>query len=614
MLGVPRLPPTPLQACRALCLTPTVPSLEFHVKSTWALSIAAAVLIMSSATAQLAFSSSIAGTFDDIQFSGGTSLGTASDDSEHNFTATIGNALLPAGPVRVGNNGAAVWGITTGDVGFTNAAIPATGLPSGIPSGGDSALLPWWDDLFPSTAQTGALTLWFKEDVPNGVLTIMWKNEDHFSATGTGTITVELKVFATGPVFAQFLYPDAEFTGPPTLAAQDRAGSATIGYIKGSNASACPTTANLQFSFNQQVIQNGTVLSLVQAPGFGASATATPSGLNAGSSTLVSLNLGCGALFPATATADISSLVGSPTTVPMNDNGGGNFSVVVGVPLGTPPGNYAVPISATDSTPFTANTSVTISVRPDNDDCANAIAIADGPTTGTNVNATTQAGLPTSLCASGPLEVWYTYTNPLACAETVTASLCGGATFDTVIRIYSGTCGSFTNVACNDDFCALQSQLTFTAAPLTTYYVAVGSFSTTTGPFTLTMTSHTAVSQQFGTACGTLPPALNGTVPFLGQNGTLSITGADANAPGIIFAAPPGGAPTPLGGTCNLYLQQGGLVLFLLANTDALGAWSFTGLIPNDPLLDCFPLDLQAIMLGSGGFAASNGLHLVLGH
>jgi hypothetical protein len=195
--------------------------------------------------------------FIDISTTGGTSVGTVTDDSEHSFVTTVGNALFPAGNVRVGSNGAAVSGITTGDIGFTNAAIPATGLPSGMPAGGSAYLLPFWDDLYP-VAATAATTIWWQEDTTNGILLIMWKDQGHITAVAGQTITMEIQVFqnpGAGP-WIQFLYPDATFGG--THAAFDNGLSATVGWIKGSN----PIGQNTQFSFNTASIPDATVLSI----------------------------------------------------------------------------------------------------------------------------------------------------------------------------------------------------------------------------------------------------------------------------------------------------------------------------------------------------------------
>ena len=51
--------------------------------------------------------------FIDISTTGGTAIAGVGDDTEHDFTTTIGNALFPAGPCRIGNNGAVMANAVT---------------------------------------------------------------------------------------------------------------------------------------------------------------------------------------------------------------------------------------------------------------------------------------------------------------------------------------------------------------------------------------------------------------------------------------------------------------------------------------------------------------------
>jgi hypothetical protein len=82
------------------------------------------------------------------------------------------------------------------------------------------------------------------------------------------------------------------------------------------------------------------------------------------------------------------------------------------------------------------------------------------------------------------VDVWYSYVAP--CNGTATFSFCQGggtASFDTVLAAFTGTCGSLTQIACNDDFCATASEMTFAATSGTQYHIAVGGWvSTVTGP------------------------------------------------------------------------------------------------------------------------------------
>ncbi|WP_243471397.1 T9SS type A sorting domain-containing protein [Winogradskyella sp. MH6] len=115
---------------------------------------------------------------------------------------------------------------------------------------------------------------------------------------------------------------------------------------------------------------------------------------------------------------------------------------------------------------------------PDNDDCANAAAIACGDTVmGSTANATDSGN------NSAP-DVYYSLAGTAA-GEEITASLCGSS-FDTYIRVFDA-CGG-TELYGNDDSCSLQSEVTFTSDGSTTYIIMVEGFSSTSGDYTLAVT------------------------------------------------------------------------------------------------------------------------------
>lgn len=218
--------------------------------------VAGGMMLSGAALAQLQIVTNLGGTFTDISGSG-TAL-NPTDDSEHNIFTTVGNKIFAAGDVRVGNNGGMGFGITTGDLGFSNAAIPATGGVGGVFSNATPAnpqtLLPYWDDLFPGA--TG--NIFWQESA--GTLTVQWNSEAHFLGGGS-TATFQVKVFSAGPVFAQFIYSSimgTNFVG---------GSGATIGYMDG--AVGGPNGGNnIQYSFNTaNAVTNGTVLSIVPEPG-----------------------------------------------------------------------------------------------------------------------------------------------------------------------------------------------------------------------------------------------------------------------------------------------------------------------------------------------------------
>jgi hypothetical protein len=122
---------------------------------------------------------------------------------------------------------------------------------------------------------------------------------------------------------------------------------------------------------------------------------------------------------------------------------------------------------------------------PVNDNIAQAIAITSSNYTGTvdNSAATTETTDPLTLpCATGSTNprtktVWWSL--PSTGAASVTVSTIG-STYDTTLSVWTGTPGSLTNVACNDDISAgviRQSLVTFsTATGNTNYYIMVAPF------------------------------------------------------------------------------------------------------------------------------------------
>jgi hypothetical protein len=181
-------------------------------------------------------------------------------------------------------------------------------------------------------------------------------------------------------------------------------------------------------------------------------------------------------------------------------------------------------------------TFTTATPPPANDLCENAIAITcNSVTTGTTVAATTTGALAfcgTTLNTAGG--VWYTlpgWDGPM------TASLCG-AEWDTKIGVFTGSCGVFTCITGNDDFCGLQSQVSWTGSNGTTYYIYVTGFGAATGPFTLT------------TSCGSNNSACteNGlTMEFQTDFAPFETTWEIRNAAGTIVVTSGGPLVAPFG-------------------------------------------------------------------
>ena len=101
-----------------------------------------------------------------------------------------------------------------------------------------------------------------------------------------------------------------------------------------------------------------------------------------------------------------------------------------------------------------------------NDACTNAIFLSCNETlAGSTTNATDSGG-------NGTNDVFYKYVGDGE-AQMVTASLCNGNTnFDTVIRVYDN-CDLTNEIAANDDFCGVQSAVTFESDGVSSYFIMV---------------------------------------------------------------------------------------------------------------------------------------------
>jgi hypothetical protein len=117
------------------------------------------------------------------------------------------------------------------------------------------------------------------------------------------------------------------------------------------------------------------------------------------------------------------------------------------------------------------------------------VGAACTPTAGTTAGATYQANANnggTPSCASpGAPDVWYQFTAPAS--GNVTIDLGAGTITDSGMQLYTGPCGGFTSLGCDDDGGAgLMSQITNAGlTPGQVYYVRVWSYSSGTGTFTI---------------------------------------------------------------------------------------------------------------------------------
>jgi subtilisin family serine protease len=131
-------------------------------------------------------------------------------------------------------------------------------------------------------------------------------------------------------------------------------------------------------------------------------------------------------------------------------------------------------------------------------------------------------------------EVFYTMTLPTC--QTVTVSLCG-STFDTGLEVRSGgSCPGSTQVACSDDNCGLQSQVTFVAQSSVAYYILVHGYAANTGLYALFVTGTPFVAPN-----DNCPGTVVTSLPFTDYGNTRCATNSVLNcsgtaAPDVIYA------------------------------------------------------------------------------
>ncbi len=126
--------------------------------------------------------------------------------------------------------------------------------------------------------------------------------------------------------------------------------------------------------------------------------------------------------------------------------------------------------------------------------CSDPIEVFEGvPFNNSNVGAT---GTDDSDCGGtgDTNDIWHSWVAP--CDGQVTVSLCG-SDFDTTVSVFANVCPPLLNIACNDDSCGSQSELTFSAFFGTTYLIRVAGFNGASGNYSLTITC-----PPMGACCG----------------------------------------------------------------------------------------------------------------
>jgi hypothetical protein len=177
-------------------------------------------------------------------------------------------------------------------------------------------------------------------------------------------------------------------------------------------------------------------------------------------------------------------------------------------------------------------------IPPINDDCADALPIYEGSTLFSNCLATTDGpDAPVSCDFYGythvESDIWFRY-QP-TCGGDATVSLCG-STYDTKLAVYGQFCPTEDPdaIACNDDYCGLQSQVTFPVNPRAEYLLRIGGYQGAQGSGSITIYTNPA---DLNVDCFVnLLDAAQLAVPWQ-ENGCVSPTwcnSADINHDGVV--------------------------------------------------------------------------------
>lgn len=188
---------------------------------------------------------------------------------------------------------------------------------------------------------------------------------------------------------------------------------------------------------------------------------------------------------------------------------------------GSGSGNYVLNVTGTPT-----------AAVPSNDACPGT-AISSLPYSGGG--STCMAASNYTNCVTTPSpDVVYTM-NVNSC-QTVTVALCG-SNYDTELTVNAGgSCPGNFLVACNDDYCGLQSTVTFVAQANTNYYIIIGGYAAETGSYVINVTGTPFTPPNDvcpGTTIASLPYSDFGNTGCANYEGYPHCGGA--NAPDVVY-------------------------------------------------------------------------------
>ncbi|MGE3163876.1 MAG: immunoglobulin domain-containing protein [Planctomycetota bacterium] len=210
---------------------------------------------------------------------------------------------------------------------------------------------------------------------------------------------------------------------------------------------------------------------------------------------------------------------------------------------------------APTSMTFTTVVPGTVGSPPFNDLCTNALTASAGSTPFSTLFATTSGPAEPTCASTVNADVWYRYTAP--CDGTAVFSLCG-ASFDTQLAIYQGPAcpTSSSALACNDNACSLQSEVTLAVTNGTEYLIRIGGSGSAQGNGALVITPPNCTPPGSGNDLCADAIAVSDGVPINGSttNATVDGTascGSSGASPDVWYTYTPATSASVSISTCN---------------------------------------------------------------
>lgn len=401
-------------------------------------------------------------------------------------------------------------------------------------------IAPLWDDI--SVGSSGNVNYQLTGTAPNRVLTVEWRQMNWNYSSSPWALSFQAKLYETSNRI-EFIYSR---NGNAT--ANVSSASASIGLsgptsgqyysLNGTGASPTASTSTETTSLNSKPVTgqiyrwDNTATLCTGTPNAGttsASPTSTTcSNLNT-TLTAAGISTGCGILYQWQSSPDNTTwtnIAGANSTTYTGTNSANTYYRLVSTCTGSGNSNNS------------ASTLVSFSgTVPSNDLPCNATPMTLGVSSSGTTDCAGNTSEPSapSCWYNGTLNtVWYSVTAPASGNLKIRTILLSSGTIlqNTQMAVYSGSCGSLTYLACNDDAAAcggytpLNSEISLTGlTPGATYYVVVDGYNNQSGQFSImAIDGNSSFPTVPGQDCGVSFPVCNSSMT-IGNPGYQSIGG-----------------------------------------------------------------------------------------